>query len=170
MRKHYVTFYSPGTLFSESTTKPIGKRDTREAVAMAEQIVERYGAKPYGFRFETRIVKDPVPDGEGGTLEVQPKTIDESGTYFLGGTLETLDDLERRAEPRDEICRSNMRRNGYPIVCSVVNGYKSTHPFTDDDFVVDASGAVVERGDDPRHVAYRAERIARDKVYYESRR
>lgn len=159
MRKHYITFLSPGTLFSESTTKPIGDRVIKDAVEMAEQIVERYDARPYGFRFETRIVKDPVPDGEGGLLQVQPKTIDESGTYFLGGTLETLDDIEARNLDSERILRSNMTGNDYPIVCVVVRGYKSTHPFGEKDFVVDATGNIIERGDDPKHVAYRAVKI-----------
>jgi hypothetical protein len=165
-RREFVTFYSPGTLFAETTTKEIGERNVKVALAMAETITERYNATPYGFRFETRIVAEPLPDGEGGTLRVDPKTVAESGTYFLGGKLVTLDEVEARDDPKESILRSNMRCNDSTIVCEVVRGYKSTHPFTDKDFVVDASGEVTERGDDPRHVAYRIAARERIAAYY----
>jgi hypothetical protein len=51
MRKHYVTFYSPGTFVSESSTLSIEDWDTAKAVEMAKNIQERHGAKPYGFRW-----------------------------------------------------------------------------------------------------------------------
>ncbi len=42
-----------------------------------------------------------------------------------------------------------------PIVCVTTNVYRSTQPFEEGDVVVDAKGVIVERGDDPKHVAYR---------------
>ena len=159
--QEFVVFYSPGTMFAEVTSRPIESRDTRAAVAIAETIVERYQARPYGFRFETRIVANPIPDGRGGTLAVAAKTISESGTYYLGAILETIDDVASRADPREEILLRNMRWNDYPIVAVSTNGYRSTQPFREGDFVVDATGEVKERGDDPLHVAYRASVAAR---------
>jgi hypothetical protein len=154
-RQEYVTFYSPGTLFSESTSKPIERRDPAMAVRMGTDVEERYAAKPYAFRFETRIVADPVPDGEGGTMPVQPKTVDETGFYFLGGVLWTLDEVTERNDPKESILRSNMRNNGSEIVCVNDNSWRATMPFGEKDCIVDASGIVTERGDDPRRVAYR---------------
>jgi hypothetical protein len=154
-REHFVVFYSPGSLFSETTTKPIKEWDTRLAVQMADQIVERHGAKPYGFRLETRMVADPIPYAPGDTLEVLPKVVEHSGTYFLGGKLETLDDVRRRNDPKESILQDNMWFNRNYIVVINTNSYRSTHPFREQDFIVGLKGEVLERGDDPRHVAYR---------------
>lgn len=100
MRKHYVTFLSPGTFFSEQTSQPITEWDPRLAVGMAETVVERHGAKPYAFYFTTRLAGDPVPDGEGGHLEVQEKDVARSGNYFLGGRVLSYDDVVAREVER----------------------------------------------------------------------
>lgn len=161
-RKHYVTFLSPGTMMSESTTKPIERHDPKLVVAMAEQIVERYGAKPYGFRFETRIVGS-MPDGEGGTLTAQ-RDVGVSGIHFLGGKLETYEEVLARNHPDERILRENMRSNEYWIVCVNTNSFRSVLPFEEGDRLVDATGEIVERGEDPKHVAYR--KTARAKFGY----
>lgn len=54
MKKHFVTFFSPGTFVSETSEKPIDSWDVDTAVEMSTQILERHGARPYGFRFSTR--------------------------------------------------------------------------------------------------------------------
>lgn len=161
--KHTVTFYSPGTLFSEQTSKDIDSWDTKKAVEMAETISERYGAKPYAFVFRTFKTHDPVSDGEGGLLKVESKKEKESGYYFLGGKLETYDDVVKRNDPKEEILRSNMRGNEYWIVCINTNSYRSTMPFGEDDKIVDASGIVIESGDDSKHVKYRKEQLKKRK-------
>ncbi len=159
-RKHFVTLLSPGTLFDEQTTRAITTWDPREAVRMASEIVERHGATPYGFQFSTRIVADPVPDGEGGELHVEPKVVAKSGTYFINGKLRTLDEIEALDDPNERILQSNMRCNRWFIVCEVVGRYRSTHPFEERDFVVSADGAIVERGDSESCRAYRARKLA----------
>ena len=155
MRKHYVTFYSPGTFVSESSTLSIEDWDTAKAVEMAKNIQERHGAKPYGFRFETRLNHADVQDAEGVWLKVQEKTVKSSGTYFLGGKLETFDDVVARNSDKENILRSNMEGNGMWIVCINTNSYRSTMPFEENDRIVDEKGVVVEAGDDPKHVNYR---------------
>lgn len=161
MRKHYVTFYSPGTFVAESSTLEIDSWDTAKAVAMSETIVARYNARPYCFVFSTDIVVDDVPDGEGGTLKVEPKEVDRSGFYFLGGRLETYDDVVARNDEKESILRSNMRNNEHWIVCINDNSYRSTVPFEEDSCIVNAHGMIVQRGDDPKLVAYRSEQLVK---------
>jgi hypothetical protein len=159
-RKHYVTFYSPGSFFAESTTAQIESWDPIKATQMSAGIVERYGSKPFGFRFDTRLVSDPVPDGEGGTLRVAPKVVETSGMYHINGTVETLDDLEKRADPREDILRSNMRCNRMVLVVVTTSSYRSTQAFDVADVVVDSNGTITERGDSPKWAEYRARKIA----------
>lgn len=164
MRKHRVTFYSPGTFVSESSSFDIDSWDTAKAVEMSEKITERYNAKPYGFVFSTYLTHDDVPDGEGGVLRVEPKTIKKSGIHFLGGRLETYTEVVNRNDPKEDILRSNMRGNEQWIVCINTNSFRSTMPFDEEDCIVDAQGKIVERGNDPKYIAYRAEQLAKRKI------
>jgi tRNA/tmRNA/rRNA uracil-C5-methylase (TrmA/RlmC/RlmD family) len=47
MKKHFVTFLSPGTFFNEETTKPIDSWDVAKALEMSKTVVERYEQRPY---------------------------------------------------------------------------------------------------------------------------
>lgn len=118
MEKHYVIFCSPGTFFSETTKKEIDSWDTAKAVEMAREIKERHGATPYGFRFETwaRAQED-----------WEPKRVETSNMYFLGGKIMTIDDIPDTKE--NSILRSNMRNNGYERVIENTNSWKITLPF-----------------------------------------
>lgn len=163
MRKHYVTFLSPGTFVAEQSTRPIDQWDTGLAVEMSTTIVERYNARPYAFFFSTQLTAPPIPDGEGGMLRVKPKTVSRSPLHFLGGTVLTLDDVKSRGNARDSILIDNMRWS-CPIVVENTNGFRSVNDFREMDVVVDARGAVVERGDTPERVAYRARVLERNEV------
>lgn len=169
MKKHYVTFESPGTLFSETTTKAVESWDVRLAVMLAADVEERYGAKPYGFRFFTRLETDETVEVDGEKLRVEPKVIAESpGIYYLGDpaartwSLFSLDELERAGAKDTEILRSNMRGNGWPIVIESRRSFKCVRPFEEADVVVCAiTGEILRRGDEPEKVAYRASVKAR---------
>lgn len=154
-RKHFVTFLSPGTFVSEQTTKPIDAWDPVQAVAMSEKIVERHGAKPYGFYFTTCLVADPISDGEGGTLDVQGKEVERSGTYYLGGKVESFDEVMARNDPDEVTMQRNMEWNDIQYVCVTTNGWKHRGRFDEKDVVVDAKGEIIERGDSPERTAYR---------------
>ena len=167
VRKHYITFMSPGTLFSETSDKEVDSWDVKQAVQMAKSIKERYNATPYGFYFKTFITHPPIDDGEGGTLNVQPKQVADSGRYFLGGKLESFDDVEKRNDTNEEILRSNMRANDWAWVCVVTHKYKSTQPFEEKDSLVDAeTGEILFRGSDPDLMAYRKVAKAKFDEYY----
>src|SRR4051812_1358216 len=110
--KWSVVFYSPGTFVSETTWREIDAPHVAAACRMAESVVERYGAKPYGFHLVKSLTAAPVPDGRGGTLAVTPKELERSGMHFLGGELRTLDAVEADGLPDERILRDNIRCNG----------------------------------------------------------
>jgi hypothetical protein len=114
--KHFVTFLSPGTFVSETTTQEIDRWDTILAMKIAKSIKERHGAKPYGFRFETK-------DSNGW----EPKTVKSSGIYYLGGRLLTIDDIPDTDE--NKTLRWNMKYNNIETVIENTNSWKVTMPF-----------------------------------------
>lgn len=128
MKKHFVTFYSPGTLFSETTTLPIAEWTVDTACHLACDIVERHGATPYGFRFSTR---------ERGPEDLDSKETAMSALYFLGGKVETLAEIVDRNDPSEEILRSNMRNNEIDRVLVNGNSWKITLPLGPNDVVLE---------------------------------
>lgn len=129
IQKHFVKFFSPGTFLAETTSKPIDSWNVDDAVGMAASITERYGAKPYGFRFTTR---------ERGPEDLDSKVIATSPMYFIGGKVETLDEVEARDDPKEEILRANMRGNGYDRIWTTTEGWRWTQPLDADDVVLPA--------------------------------
>lgn len=158
VRKHFVEFLSPGTFSSESDYREIPEWDPKLAAEMSKNIVQRYGARPYGFVFSTVLTVDPIPDGEGGTLKVEPKTVKESGTHFLGGKILRYEQVPDDDEHR--ILRSNMRLNGWPLVVNNTNSFRSTHPFKPDDVLLDYEGNIIVRGTTNEIKEYREHKIA----------
>lgn len=128
VQAHFVTFYSPGTFVAEPTEKPIPDWDTDTAMKMAHDIVERYDATPYAFRFTTRA-------RSGGDLDSHEAK--RSCLYHLGGKVETLAEVEARNDPKESILRSNMRGNGYNRIVVNDNSWRSVQPLGKDDVVLD---------------------------------
>lgn len=154
-KKWKVVFYSPGTFFDETQEEFIDPPAIAEAVRKAKKITERHGAKPYAFSFKLMLVADPIPDGFGGTMNVEPKMIEQGGLHFIDGKLLTIDQILARRDTKDATMISNMTGNNYPIVCETRNSYKHVGVFGESDFVVSSNRELLERGDDPVHVAYR---------------
>ena len=98
-----------------------------------------------------------VTDSEGNVFKTVPKEVAESDWYFLTGKLRTFDDVVRDDDPRRKSIRmrSNMECNGWWIVLENNNSWRHTSRFGEKDVVVDLTGAIVDRGDDPKWVAYR---------------
>jgi hypothetical protein len=126
--KHFVTFYSPGTFVSETSTKEIPDWDIYKAMEMAHEIVERYGATPYGFRFHTSV---------RGPDDFNPKETKRGNMYFLGGRIKTLAEVEARNDPNDRILISNMKSNDFKSVVVNDNSYRSTMPLNEGDMIVE---------------------------------
>lgn len=124
MKKHFVTFYSPGTLVVESTTKEIDSWNVSKAIEMSKDIKERYNAVPYGFKFTTR---------SRGPNDLDSKVTSESCMYFINCEVVTLEALIRENNPEDSILISNMRNNGYDRVARTISGWKWAQPFEEDD-------------------------------------
>lgn len=128
LRKHFVTFYSPGTFVPEQTEKPIEAWDTEVAMRMARKIKERYGARPYAFRFTTRSRTDD---------ELDSKETAHSPLYYLGGTIKTAKEVLAGTDPKEEILRSNVRCNRIKRIIVNDNSWRFTGELHDDDVVLD---------------------------------
>jgi len=128
MKADFVTFLSPGTFFHEDTTKPIESWDVERAKEMAREIKERHGATPFAFYFTTRA---------RGENELDSSQVAKSCTYYLGGKIETLAEVEARNDPKESILRSNMRCNGWDRIITNTNSWKVTQPLNADDVVLD---------------------------------
>ena len=127
MKKHFVTFYSPGTFVAEQTTKPIPSWDVEKAIDMSKNIKERYGALPYGFQFSTRIRgKDDLDSHESK----------HSNMYYLGGEVLSLAQVKARNDPNDKILISNMETNKWEKIIINTNSWKWTQPLEKDDVVL----------------------------------
>jgi hypothetical protein len=127
MQQHFVTFYSPGTMFAEMTERPIDAWNVDAAVEMAETITERHGARPYGFRFTTRERQEDW---------LTTKVVSNSVFYFMSGKVETIEQVRERNDPKDRILLSNAENNGYRRVIHITRGWSWTQPLDDGDVVL----------------------------------
>ena len=128
MKRHYVTFYSPGTFMAEDNTEEVESWDIEATKQRAGEITQRYNAIPYGFRFHT-MERQPG--------EWAPKRTARSPMYYLPHCkIETLAEIEARDLPDERILRSNMRGNGWDRVVVTTKGWKWTQPLEADDVVL----------------------------------
>ena len=127
MTKHFVTFYSPGTFMAEATTKEIASWDIKKAQRMAKSITERYGARPYAFRFTTRV---------RGPKDFESKQKKQSHLYYIGCKVETLAEVKARNDPKEAILISNMEGNKWDKIVRTVEGWRWTQPLHKGDVVL----------------------------------
>lgn len=127
MKKHYVTFLSPGTFVAEQSTKEIGSWDVEQAKKMAGGVEERYSAVPYGFYFTTR---------ERGPDDFDSKQTARSQMHYINCKVETLAEIEARNDPKESILRSNMRCNGWDKIVVTTKGWRWTQPLESGDVVL----------------------------------
>jgi len=127
MKQDFVTFYSPGTFVAEQTTREVANWNVTKAVEMMPDIEERYGARPYGFQFHTK---------KRGWRDLEPKEIKRSGMYYVNCKVETLVEIEGRADPKESTLLSNMKCNGWDKVVSPREGWAWTQPLREGDTVL----------------------------------
>lgn len=127
MKQHFITFYSPGTLIAEQTTKPIPSWDIEQAITLAATITERYGAKPYGFQFSTRSRTES---------ELDSSEVARSPMHYMNCHVESLEEIKARQDPNDRILISNMQCNGWNRVVRTKEGWRWTQPLLDKDVVI----------------------------------
>lgn len=127
MEKHFVDFYSPGSFVSEATRREVAAWDVDEAVRISAEINERHGARPYGFRFVTR---------SRAADDLDAKDTAHSGMYYLGGCVETRQEVDARNDPKEEILRSNMRINDIERIVVNDNSWRFTAELRDGDVVL----------------------------------
>lgn len=142
--KHYAHFLSPGTLFDEETSQEIAEWDTRKAVQMAGEITERYGAKPFGFRFTTVTIVSDVPDGRGGFMPPTTREDKQSPMHFIAGRLKNLAEVEAEYGANSTIAW-NMRVNKWPVVVETQTPWKHTSVFANGSILLDADGTEIAR-------------------------
>lgn len=128
IERHFVTFYSPGTFVAEETTRPIDSWDTAKAIEMADTVIERYSATPFAFQFSTRVRE---------ANDLDSRISERSNRYFLGGRIETLEEIEARNSPDDRILIGNMRSNGWNQVIVNDNSWRMTLPLQEQDTILD---------------------------------
>ena len=137
MKRHFVTFYSPDSFVAEDSTHPIESWDVDNAVEIARSVLERYKATPYGFRFTTR---------SRTAKDLDSKVSAKSPMYYLGGKVETLEQVKARATAEDRILVSNMEGNHYDRIITNRNSWTWTQPLHADDIVLDVAIGVHGKG------------------------
>ena len=126
--QHFVTFLTPGALVSNPSTRPIDRWDVTLAVNACKEMACRTNRMPpYAFFFTTR----------GRTTdELDSRETARSGRYFIHGRIETLQEVEDRADPGDNILLDNMRVNRWTKVVRNFPGYPWTTPLQEGDVVL----------------------------------
>lgn len=127
MKKNYVTFYSPGTMVAETTRREIASWNVAKVLKILPDIEERYGAKPYGFRFTTM---------KRGLRDFAPRETAQSNMYYVNCRVETLEEIEKRDDPKESILRQNMQTNGWDKMVTTTSGWKWSHPLHEGDIVL----------------------------------
>lgn len=116
--KNFVTFYSPGTLFPETTKREISSWDIELAKTMSRTITQRHRAKPHSFHFSnSKEVFSPL--------------------YILGGRVMTLSELKIKNDPSDEILIRNMEMNNIDRVVINTNSHKASLALGKGDILLD---------------------------------
>ena len=150
-KDHYlVTFYSPGTFFSETSSIRLDELDINKILKKAKGTSERYNAKPYGYTWkqirEFFIGKEKLEKEE---------VLDESKGYiFITGNVIFSKDL---TNPDENIFKSNLESNAGGVGIQNFNSYKFSYFFDKNDIIIDWDGNIIRSGNDKDLIKYREE-------------
>lgn len=129
MKKHFVEYASPGTFFAESSSREISDWSVPDAIKMMADIVERYNARPYGFRFYTM---------ERGDDDLNASRTATSHFYFVNCDVLTAEEILADTNPDNRIMRLNVEGNGYKRIARTRAGWLAHLPMEDDDEAIEA--------------------------------
>jgi hypothetical protein len=154
-QKYYtVSFFSPGTFFSETSHKDFQELDLKKICAVAKTMKERHNASPYGFVWEYRELPTDLPQIEGYKLEVTPKVIEKStGIIYITGEIIYSKDL---ISERDRILKFNLERNYDGVGVINKNSYIFHAGFNEGDMIIGWDGSIIKRGNERDLMNYRA--------------
>ena len=124
MKQHFVTFYSPGTMVGEQSTREVESWDPEKARAMMPEITERYDAVPYGFRFTTR---------KRGFRQLDSHESARSGMYYVDCKVQTLADVLADGAT---VLAGNMRTNHWDRVVTTTKGWAWSQPLMEGDVLL----------------------------------
>lgn len=127
MKKHFVTFFCPGTFVAEQDTQEIDSWDVPEAQSRAKSVKQRYNATPYGFQFSTR---------SRGSSDLDSEVTERSPMYYINCKVETLEEIKERGDRKDRTLILNMESNDWDRVATTIEGWKWTQPLKQGDVVL----------------------------------
>jgi hypothetical protein len=138
LKKHYVVFYSPGTIVAEKNVEEIDSWDVNKAIERSKNIIQRYGAKPYGFRFKTRY---------RGPKDFDSKEVASSNMYYLPHCIaRSLAEIEAENNDNNKILLDNMRINRYEKVVQTTDRWLWAQPLKPEDVILTADEEHKEEG------------------------
>lgn len=122
VRKTYVEFLSPGSIFNEGSAKEVKTRDVSKL---------KVPKNAFGFKFFD--ILSVVVDADGKKVKLTSEQINESPTHYYGGKIYTIAELKR--EFPDIV--SNFEDNGYKKAIHCRTG--NWQPFEKTDVYVKAT-------------------------------
>lgn len=121
VRQTYIEFESPGSLYSEKSTRPVESRDPSKLNI------------PKGvFAFTFFDIISAIVAVDGMSVKLKSDRLNVSGKHFYGGTVYTLSEL-RREFPGDRTLIANIEDYGAKAIQCRTGNWQ---PFMDDDVLV----------------------------------
>lgn len=112
--------YVPGLIETRKIKKIITSWNIKKARKIYFRLMGENGVRPYAFRF--------ISKGLGGMRY--------SGYHYIDGTVETLEKIKAKNDPKNKILIENMECNKWEKVITLYTPYKWTVPFDKNDVVV----------------------------------